>query len=91
MSTTENAPTSPEDVAVDLSAKDEASKSIKSSPLIDSLLGTSARVTLSDGRIFEGTFECVDNSFNAIIRTIKMGLVMAPGKHITKFERMVTK
>ncbi|GBG32104.1 N-alpha-acetyltransferase 38, NatC auxiliary subunit [Hondaea fermentalgiana] len=50
------------------------------------MLGSEVRVTLSDGRIVNGAFECIDQGMNAIVRDKKIGLVMVPGIHVAKFE-----
>ncbi len=57
--------------------------------LLESLLGTRVRVTLSDGRVMDGSFECVDNSLNMIVRDKDLGCVMVPGQHVAKVERVV--
>ena len=66
------------------------------------LLGGILRVTLSDGRVFEGLFSCLDKSFNIVLNNaceltetgIKKapfnprvgGVVIVPGKHVVKCE-----
>jgi len=55
--------------------------------LLESLLGRRVRVTLSDGRVIDGTFECVDSGVNVIVQDRALGLVMVPGEHVAKFER----
>lgn len=60
-----------------------------------SYLHLKARVTVTDGRMFCGTFTCVDKQKNIILANSDefrkgekrhVGLVMIPGKHITKAE-----
>eukprot|EP00516_Mucochytrium_quahogii_P009203 CAMPEP_0203767396 /NCGR_PEP_ID=MMETSP0099_2-20121227/975_1 /ASSEMBLY_ACC=CAM_ASM_000209 /TAXON_ID=96639 /ORGANISM=" , Strain NY0313808BC1" /LENGTH=73 /DNA_ID=CAMNT_0050663903 /DNA_START=758 /DNA_END=979 /DNA_ORIENTATION=- len=51
------------------------------------LLGERVRVTLSDGRVMDGTFECTDYMMNMIVRDQELGLVMIPGKYFEKCER----
>jgi len=53
---------------------------------IRDLLGRRIRVTMSDGRIMEGAFECVDVSLNIVVRDLRLGLVMVPGEHVAKCE-----
>jgi small nuclear ribonucleoprotein (snRNP)-like protein len=57
--------------------------------LLASLLGSRVRVTLSDGRVMDGSFECVDSSLNVIVRDRDLGWVMVPGPHVAKVERFV--
>ncbi|CEG70932.1 hypothetical protein G6F70_000682 [Rhizopus microsporus] len=60
-----------------------------------SYLNFQARITITDGRIFIGTFMCVDKQKNVILANTKeyrgaeerlVGLVMIPGKHLVKME-----
>ncbi|GAO49092.1 hypothetical protein SAICODRAFT_7546 [Saitoella complicata NRRL Y-17804] len=65
---------------------------------LQSWLNKKTRVHASDGRIFDGKFVCVDRDQNVILADTDeyriekpeekrfMGLVVVPGKHITKFE-----
>eukprot|EP00512_Aurantiochytrium_limacinum_P000484 CAMPEP_0171489374 /NCGR_PEP_ID=MMETSP0958-20121227/2722_1 /TAXON_ID=87120 /ORGANISM="Aurantiochytrium limacinum, Strain ATCCMYA-1381" /LENGTH=75 /DNA_ID=CAMNT_0012022581 /DNA_START=158 /DNA_END=385 /DNA_ORIENTATION=- len=53
---------------------------------IQAMLGGQVRVTMSDGRVMEGIFECIDQGMNAIVRDNRLGLVMVPGQHVAKFE-----
>jgi small nuclear ribonucleoprotein (snRNP)-like protein len=57
--------------------------------LLASLLGSRVRVTLSDGRVVDGSFDCVDSSLNVIVRDRDLGWVMVPGPHVAKVERLV--
>jgi small nuclear ribonucleoprotein (snRNP)-like protein len=56
--------------------------------LLASLLGSRVRVTLSDGRVMDGSFDCVDSSLNVIVRDRELGWVMVPGPHVAKVERI---
>nr|CAG8661095.1 2560_t:CDS:2 [Entrophospora candida] len=60
-----------------------------------SYLNLRARITISDGRIFNGTFMCIDKYKNIILSQTEefrneqkrfVGLVMIPGKHLVKAE-----
>lgn len=53
---------------------------------ITSMLGERMRVTLSDGRVMDGRFECIDREMNIIVRDGELGLVMIPGQHVAKCE-----
>ncbi|KAG2219971.1 hypothetical protein INT45_002185 [Circinella minor] len=60
-----------------------------------SYLNFKTRITITDGRIFIGTFVCTDKQKNIILTQTKefrgdehrmVGLVMIPGKHLVKVE-----
>ncbi|KAL1936230.1 hypothetical protein VTP01DRAFT_364 [Rhizomucor pusillus] len=60
-----------------------------------SYLNFKARITISDGRVFIGTFVCTDKEKNIILAHTEefrgdekrlVGLVMIPGKHLVKAE-----
>lgn len=64
-----------------------------------SLLGKPIRVTVSDGRVFVGTFACCDNHVNLVLKgaqqvtsdakaggTRHLGQILVPGAHLTKIE-----
>ncbi|ORY90499.1 hypothetical protein BCR43DRAFT_499400 [Syncephalastrum racemosum] len=60
-----------------------------------SCLNFKARVHISDGRVFIGTFVCTDKQKNIILAHTEefrgreqrlVGLVMIPGKHLVKIE-----
>ncbi|CAG8439185.1 7427_t:CDS:2 [Ambispora leptoticha] len=60
-----------------------------------SYLNLKARITVSDGRVFNGTFVCIDKYKNIILANTEefrgvekryVGLVMVPGKHLIKAE-----
>ncbi|CAG8616973.1 7846_t:CDS:2, partial [Paraglomus occultum] len=60
-----------------------------------SYLNLKAKVAVSDGRIFFGTFVCIDKYKNMILAHTDeyrddekrfVGLVMIPGKHLVKAE-----
>ncbi|KAI9490436.1 hypothetical protein BDB00DRAFT_555608 [Zychaea mexicana] len=60
-----------------------------------SYLNFRTRITITDGRVFVGTFVCIDKQKNIIIAHSKefrgdenrlVGLVMIPGKHLVKVE-----
>ncbi|KAI8331332.1 hypothetical protein BC941DRAFT_382686 [Chlamydoabsidia padenii] len=63
--------------------------------LLRSYLNFKARVEISDGRIFIGTFVCIDKQKNLILAQAEeyrkdeqrlVGLVMIPGVHLVKME-----
>ncbi|KAI7852305.1 hypothetical protein BDC45DRAFT_192857 [Circinella umbellata] len=60
-----------------------------------SYLNFKTRITITDGRVFIGTFVCTDKQKNIILAQTKefrgdehrmVGLVMIPGKHLVKVE-----
>ncbi|CAG8626701.1 5432_t:CDS:2 [Cetraspora pellucida] len=60
-----------------------------------SYLNLKAKITASDGRVFHGTFMCIDKYKNIILSQTEefrsnekrfVGLVMIPGKHLVKAE-----
>ncbi|KAG1473274.1 hypothetical protein G6F56_001048 [Rhizopus delemar] len=60
-----------------------------------SYLNFQARIKITDGRIFVGTFMCIDKQKNVILANTKeyreeeerlVGLVMIPGEHLVKME-----
>ncbi|CAO3592697.1 unnamed protein product [Absidia cylindrospora] len=63
--------------------------------LLRSYLNFKARIEISDGRIFIGTFVCIDKQKNIILAQAEehrtdekrlVGLVMIPGIHLVKVE-----
>lgn len=65
------------------------------------LLGKTLRVTLTDGRVYEGLFTCLDKSFNVVLNGACEltplgrkpplnprvgGVVIVPGAHIVRCE-----
>ncbi|KAI8360890.1 hypothetical protein EDC96DRAFT_464505 [Choanephora cucurbitarum] len=64
---------------------------------LESYLNFKSRVRISDGRVFIGTFVCIDKDKNIILAHTEefrgseyekrlVGLVMIPGKHLVKVE-----
>lgn len=68
---------------------------------VKALLGGTLRVTLTDGRIFEGVFSCLDKSFNVVLNEAcelsptgarkhfnarAGGVIIVPGARIVKCE-----
>ena len=64
---------------------------------LESLLESDLKVTLSDGRIFEGKLASFDRDLNLILQhstekrpgkeeVLKVGMVMVPGEHLAKAE-----
>ncbi|KAI8364580.1 hypothetical protein BD560DRAFT_402795 [Blakeslea trispora] len=62
---------------------------------LQSYLNFKSRVRISDGRVFIGTFVCIDKDKNMILAQTEefrgtekrlVGLVMIPGKHLVKVE-----
>ncbi|CAG8561026.1 5481_t:CDS:2 [Diversispora eburnea] len=60
-----------------------------------SYLNLRSRITVSDSRLFFGTFMCIDKYKNIILAQTEeyreaekrfVGLIMIPGKHIVKIE-----
>ncbi|CAG8486588.1 8404_t:CDS:2 [Ambispora gerdemannii] len=60
-----------------------------------SYLNLKARISVSDDRVFNGTFVCIDKYKNIILANTEefrgvekryVGLVMVPGKHLIKAE-----
>ncbi|CAO3638008.1 hypothetical protein BJ944DRAFT_237512 [Cunninghamella echinulata] len=63
--------------------------------LLRSYLNFKTRIQISDGRIFIGTFVCIDKQKNIILAQAEefrgeeqrlVGLVMIPGNHLVKVE-----
>ncbi|CAO3614050.1 unnamed protein product [Cunninghamella blakesleeana] len=63
--------------------------------LLRSYLNFKARIQITDGRVFIGTFVCIDKQKNIILAQAEefreeekrlVGLVMIPGKHLVKVE-----
>ncbi|PVU90510.1 hypothetical protein BB561_004848 [Smittium simulii] len=63
--------------------------------LLAEQLNKKARVHISDGRVFEGFFCCVDNAVNLVLydavefkqgNARRIGLISIPGKHILQFK-----
>ncbi|KAI8085202.1 uncharacterized protein BX664DRAFT_338800 [Halteromyces radiatus] len=63
--------------------------------LLRSYLNFKARIQITDGRIFIGTFVCVDKQKNIILAQAEefrqeerrlVGLIMIPGIHLVKVE-----
>jgi small nuclear ribonucleoprotein (snRNP)-like protein len=59
---------------------------------MDAWLGKRLRMTITDGRVFEGIFECVDRDSNVVLADAietrgsdsrNLGLIMVPGSHTT--------
>ncbi|KAI9279998.1 hypothetical protein BY458DRAFT_501012 [Sporodiniella umbellata] len=62
---------------------------------LQSYLNFQARIQITDGRLFVGTFMCIDKQKNVILANTKeyreeeerlVGLVMIPGEHLVKME-----
>ncbi|CAO3618638.1 unnamed protein product [Mucor fragilis] len=62
---------------------------------LNSYLNFKARIKITDGRTFIGTFVCIDKEKNIILAHTEefrgaekrlVGLIMIPGKHIVKIE-----
>lgn len=60
-----------------------------------SYLNFKARIKITDGRVFIGTFMCIDKQKNVILANTReyredeerlVGLVMIPGEHLVKME-----
>ena len=68
---------------------------------VKALLGETLRVTLTDGRVFEGVFSCLDKGFNVVLNEASEvsltgarkqfnaragGVIIVPGARIAKCE-----
>lgn len=53
---------------------------------LEGMLGRRLRVTVTDGRVMEGTMDAVDSHVNIVMQTEALGLIMVPGPHVVKCE-----
>jgi len=85
-------------LVIDISNRDE--QTVTNEARMTDLLGRTARVVLTDGRIIAGNFRCVDDSCNIILHDSyqvemngdkhvlksRLGQVLVGGKFIVKIE-----